>query len=462
MNVFKIRKIVFISALIFGASSQAHAHTDSIGYTSNGGGSATFWYGNWHPGTNFNEGSISLLGISGVTYSQTQAFSLLTSSTPTGLIPGTNYFTSNGTALVAYNTAIETSYTWQGATFTGLTAGTYRFTYIPIGSPTANWQPMDSIILSSTITLTSAFLGTGNFVDLNPNAYGLRSAFNLQSAAINAGLSYDCTTFDVHNICVSAGGRYTNVDSPSASTAGALLIASYRATDNLRIGGYLDQNLTTHNTAGIQLSNSNPMGGIFAVWNQNTDGTGLQARIAAGYSDKDITITRNSGLNTEAGAGTSSLVSKAVSATVSYGKQLGDSNWIASPYVGIRYAKTTRNGYTEDSSVSTPLTYSGLSQETTTALIGVYLNGQVSERVNLMGGIGLEQDLSHNVGDYVAIGIASLAFNSNIKRTRPLAVVGASFAIDHRQSVAANVSYRQEAFQSSGSVTGLVTYQVGF
>jgi hypothetical protein len=461
----KAIKVILISALMIGMSSQVDAHTNSIGYTSNGGGSATFWYGNWHPGTTFNEGSISLLGISGVTYSQTQAFSLLSSTTPTGLTPGTNYFTSNGTALVAYDPAIQLSSTWQGATFTGLTAGTYRFTYIPISFPTANWNPMDSIILSSTITLTDLFLSSGgsaNFVDLNPNAYGLRSAFNLQSAAINAGLSYDCTTFDMHNICVSAGGRYTNADSPSANSAGALLIASYRATDNLRIGGYLDQNITTHNTTGIQLSNSNPMGGIFAVWNQNTDGTGLQTRIAAGYSDKDITITRNTGLNTEAGAGTSSLISKAVSATVSYGKQLGDSNWIASPYAGIRYAKTTRNAYTEDTSVSTPLTYSSLSQETTTALVGVHLNGQISERINLMGGIGLEQDMSHHVGDYVAIGVDSLAFNSNIKRTRPIAVAGASFAIDYRQTVTANVSYRQEAFQSSDSFTGLVTYQVGF
>ncbi len=38
------------------APTAALAHTNSIGYVGGGNGSVTFWYGNWHPGTNFNEG----------------------------------------------------------------------------------------------------------------------------------------------------------------------------------------------------------------------------------------------------------------------------------------------------------------------------------------------------------------------------------------------------------------------
>lgn len=341
-NLSKLASFVLLSSL----SVQVSAHTNSIGYTSDGGGAATFWYGSWHPFTNYNEGAIQLLGISGVTYNQTQSFSLISSpATPNGLVPGINYFTSNGTQLVAYDTNIQTSYAWQGATFTGLTAGTYRFTYIPIGSPTATWQPMDSIILSSTITLTDLFLSSGgSLVDLNPNAYALRGAFNLQSAIINTGLNYDCTTFDVKGICVSAGGRVTDTNNPSTNSQGALLIASYRATNNLRIGGYLDQNLSSNDARGMNLDNSNPMAGVFGVWNQNADGTGYEIRVAAGYSDKDITITRNSGLNTEAGKGDSSLQSTAVSATVSRGFALNNTRWIASPYLGLRYTKLERNG----------------------------------------------------------------------------------------------------------------------
>ncbi len=154
----KIRKIITISILL-ALSSEIYAHTNSIGFTSNGGGSASFWYGNWHSptgSTTFNEGSISLVGETGVSFSQTQAFNQLTGTTPTGLIPGTNYFSSDGTVLVSYRD--NESYNWQGATFTGLTAGTYRFTYIPISNPTVEWRPDDSVILSSTITLTNFIL----------------------------------------------------------------------------------------------------------------------------------------------------------------------------------------------------------------------------------------------------------------------------------------------------------------
>ena len=476
-------------------SIQTFAHTNSIGYESNGGGSATFWYGSWHTGTNFNEGQIRLLGITGVTYDQTVSYSLLQSTLPTGLLDGSgtpiNYFNSNGTALVLYrgdttspysrvtncgtsNIYDCTSYTWQGATFTGLTAGTYQFTYIPVGpttpnpnrggalGPTADWDPQDSFILSSQIILTDAFLSGGTLYDLNPNAYGLRSAFNLQSATLNAGLSYDCKTFDIRNICVSAGGRYTNVDNPSANTTGALLIAAYRASEKVRVGGFLDQNLTTHNTNGIDLRSSSPTGGMFVVWNQNVDGTGIEARLAGAYNDKDLTVTRNQGLNSEAGSGSTSLISKAISASISYGKQLGNSNWIASPYAGIRYVKITRDAYTENNSVANPLTYSSLRDETTIALLGLRLNGRISERTNLMGSIGLEQDLNHNVGDYAATGIDPLSFNANIKNTRGVAGLGASFAISQKQVLGVNVLYRTEAFQSSASATGLVTYEVGF
>ena len=494
MNKLSFQLAASILLSIF-FSIQTFAHTNSIGYVSNGGGSATFWYGNWHTDgvcgnngcgvTNFAEGEITLEGIGGTIFAPTTVpFNLLSPSLPTGLLNGSspiNYFNSSGSALVLYQGDINgatpiyncsdgwiyqggdcTSYSWQGATFSGLGAGTYRFTYIPIPTPTLEWEPVDSHILSSQITITNQFLSSGNLYDLNPNSYGLRSAFNLQSATLNAGLNYDCKTFDIRNICVSAGGRYTNVDNPSANTTGALLIAAYRASEKVRVGGFLDQNLTTHNTNGIDLRSSSPAGGMFVVWNQNADGTGIEARLAGAYNDKDLTVTRNSGLNTEAGSGSTSLISKAISASISYGKQLGNSNWIASPYAGIRYVKITRDAYTENDSVLNPLAYSSLRDETTTALFGLRLNGRVTERTNLMGSIGLEQDLNHNVGDYAATGIDALSFNANIKHTRGVAGLGASFGITQKQVLGVNVLYRTEAFQSSASATGLVTYEVGF
>ncbi len=142
--------------MVSSSAHTAYAHTDSIGYHSAGtSGSMTFWYGNWHPGTNFNEGSIKLEAVSGSSYpTTTVAFNLLVNTQPSQLVKGTNYFTSNGSSLVAFSAAAN-SYTWQGATFTGLSTGRYRFTYIPIAFPTANWDPKDSVILSSEFNITA-------------------------------------------------------------------------------------------------------------------------------------------------------------------------------------------------------------------------------------------------------------------------------------------------------------------
>jgi len=155
---YATRALAVASALLMGAPTAVLAHTNSIGYVGDGNGGVTFWYGNWHPGTTFNEGNLTLQGINGNPYTSTTVnWTLLSSTEPTGLIPGTNYFTSDGSTLVPYPSN-PISYTWQGVTFTGLSAGDYQFTYNAAGSPTVNWMPMDSVILSSTVTITAAAL----------------------------------------------------------------------------------------------------------------------------------------------------------------------------------------------------------------------------------------------------------------------------------------------------------------
>lgn len=149
MKLFKISS----SIILMGVASASLAHTNSIGYTEDGGGAYTFWYGNWHDGTTFTEGSLELSGSTGTT---TSAFTSVTGTQPTGLIPGTNYFTSNGTKLVAYNTSLQKSTTWQGVTVRNLVGGRYTYTYKPIANPTADWEPMDSVILSGILELTSS------------------------------------------------------------------------------------------------------------------------------------------------------------------------------------------------------------------------------------------------------------------------------------------------------------------
>lgn len=188
------RKIIAAAMSAWLMSSTAFAHTNSIGYVGDGSGGLNFWYGSWHSGTTFNEAEIKIEGTDSngntITFSDgnggTQnysidAFTLLTPSSPAGLISGVNFFTSDGTQLVAYDPTGATnggttqeSYTWQGINYQNLVTGNYTFTYIPLGStessypnqsPTADWMPMDNVILSLSITLTTGDL-TG---DANQN-----------------------------------------------------------------------------------------------------------------------------------------------------------------------------------------------------------------------------------------------------------------------------------------------------
>jgi len=164
------RALAASSALLLGMPTATFAHTNSIGYVGNGGGSITFWYGTYH-NTNFNEAELKLEGANGTSYTtQIVQFNQLTTTTPTGLDPTVNYFTTDGTQLIPYSDATAAggqSNTWQGVTFTGLAAGDYTFTYIPLGdaesynpsgSPTMDWAPWDQVIRSSTVTISAAVL----------------------------------------------------------------------------------------------------------------------------------------------------------------------------------------------------------------------------------------------------------------------------------------------------------------
>ena len=199
------RALAAAGAIALGLSpTAAFSHTNSIGYVGDGQGGITFWYGSWHSGTTFNEAEIKLEGANGTSYTTTiTQFNLLQNSTPAGLIPGTNYFTSDGTQLVTYDPTGATnggttqeSYTWQGLNFTGLSAGDYTFTYIPLGdaesycttcSPTADWMPMDNIIRTATVTLSATLLSG----DANQNGildiyeFGTQTTPTLVSSATN-------------------------------------------------------------------------------------------------------------------------------------------------------------------------------------------------------------------------------------------------------------------------------------
>jgi hypothetical protein len=296
----------------------------------------------------------------------------------------------------------------------------------------------------------------------------LRSAFNTQTVAANFALNYDCNVFDVKGLCISAGGRYTKIDNPGINNSAAVVTLGYKVNPNIRVGAYLDQNINISNPTGIDISNNTPLMGAYAVWNKEQSGLGYQVRLANTYQDKDVTSTRTVFDTSEAGSGKSSLTSQSYLAELSYAFQYQDKTLVR-PYFGLRYTDLKQKGYTEDTTVVVidPLTVAALRDKGTTALLGVKVNRSLTDKATLTAQLGLEQDLHHKVDNYSATDLlendlTAIAFNSNIKRTRPVASIGAFYDVTKTQRASATINYQQTPFQSTGSATAYFNYMIGF
>ena len=302
---------------------------------------------------------------------------------------------------------------------------------------------------------------------LNSLAPKLRSGFNSQAIATNfANMNtYECDLFDAKGVCVSVGGQQTYVDNPSSNMTSAAVVAGYKVSPQVRIGGFLNQNINNNTVSSVHISNSNPLMGLFAVWNQNEDHLGYQVKIANAYQDKDVTTTREVIGSSQAGTGSTTLNTQSYVGELSYAFMANEDKTLVRPYAAIRYTRIKQDGYTESSSVSTPLTYAALEDRSTTALVGVKLNHKLAEKVNLTGSLGIEQDIDHHVDNLTATGVSGLTsenFNDSIKRTRPVASIGAYYMPVKNQRISADVYYQQLPFQSTGAATAYVNYTIGF
>ena len=296
----------------------------------------------------------------------------------------------------------------------------------------------------------------------------LRSAFNTQTVAANFALNYDCTLFDAKGMCISAGGRYTTIDNPNINNSAAVVTLGYKVNPNIRIGAYLDQNINISKPTGIDISNNTPLMGLYAVWNKEQSGLGYQIRLANTYQDKDVTSTRTVFNTSEAGSGKSSLTSQSYLAELSYAFQYQDKTLVRT-YAGLRYTHLKQKGYTEDTTdtVTDPLTVAALRDKGITALLGLKINRSLTDKATLTAQLGLEQDVHHKVDNYSATDLngselTAIAFNSNIKRTRPVASLGAFYDISKTQRASATINYQQTPFQSTGSATAYFNYMIGF
>jgi Autotransporter beta-domain len=295
----------------------------------------------------------------------------------------------------------------------------------------------------------------------------LQNTFTLQNSVLANSFSYDCQVFGANNVCVSAGGRNTQVSAANGlNNNSALLIAAYRVMPSVRIGAYADQNLSVNNAGStVNLGNNTPLIGLFGAWNERVDGTGTEVKVSAAYGQKNTTVTRQVVGTSEPGSGSSQLNSQGAQVTAKYGFAVMP-EVIVSPYMGMRYTQNNMGGYTEgaSSSVTAPLTYSALNTNATTALAGVGASYRGIPQTTLFASAGVETDANTANGTYSATGVSGLTpinFNANPVKTRPTAALGAYYDIVKNQRVGITGIYRQEAYQAVSTTTVMATYTVG-
>lgn len=461
MHVLKIRKIAIVSALVAGSLISAFAQATTVNL-----GSFTVAEGTY----NVSE----YWGVNTATALPTLQLQ------PWWASGGWNAWTSAQMTLVTHiYSAIQSSLT-SGSSVFALSVNSVPQYFISFGSTSV------SNYSGSQIPLVDAEFIAGTrywiLVTLPPpsgpstadtqqslvnTAAALQNTYTLQNSVLANSFSYDCSLFDKNNVCVSAGGRNTAVQAANGlNNTSGLLIAAYRPHPNYRVGAYADQNLSVNNAGStVNLGNNTPLIGVFGVWNERVDGTGTEVKVSAAYGQKNTTINRQVVGTSEAGSGGSQLNSQGAQVVAKYGFGIAD-NVIVSPYAGMRYTQNNMGGYTEatSSTVTAPLTYSALNTNATTALAGVGASYRGIPQTNLFASAGVETDTNTANGSYSATGVSGLTpvnFNANPVKTRPTAMVGATYDIEKNQRLGITGIYRQEAYQAVSTTTVMATYTVG-
>lgn len=473
-------------------NSGAIASLTNTGSINSGvGGSGIYIDGSGTISTLTNTGSISV-GAGGVGINNMGTITTLNNSQGGNQSsPSTTALSFSGNMPTNYNIAfVNPTHYGQLATDPGVTIanvgiyGTPFLTsriYASILSNDVTVTNLQSVYDNMTVTLVNnistgywdiAFTGIslmGTQQSLVNTANSLAPIFTLQNSVLANSFSYDCNTFGVNNVCISAGGRNTAVSAANGlNNSSALLIAAYRPHPNYRIGAYADQNLSVNNAGStMNLGNNTPLIGVFGAWNERLDGTGTEFKISAAYGQKNATINRQAVGLGESGTGSSQLNSQGAQVVAKYGFSVAKDT-IASPYIGMRYTQNNMNGYTEVATNTTtlPLTYSALNTNATTALIGLGASYKGISQTTLFASAGIESDTNTSNGSYYGSnpgipGITPVNFNPNPVKTRPTATLGAYYDVEKNQRMGITGIYRQEPYQAVQTTTVMATYTVG-
>ena len=304
---------------------------------------------------------------------------------------------------------------------------------------------------------------------LQQNAQALGTVFNMQTAALQAALSYDCVKYDENNLCVSVGGRYTyaGVD-PSGNAQAGVVIVGYRPTPSTRIGVFADRSIDINTPSGISQSKTIPTWGLFANWNMNQDGNGLGIQAAAVFSSSQLSISRTASAYTESAQGDTQLSGRAYLLQANYATPVTDDVKLI-PYFGVRYSRVNTNAYTEGmtSQASWPITYNAVAQNTLSALAGLGVSSKLADKTTGIVSAGLQQNLKYSMDNYTGTSNIPGVTGFNVQmpdhtNSLPMASGSVFYDVTKNERLSLNAQWQRQPFSHTGTTSVIASYTMGF
>jgi len=274
---------------------------------------------------------------------------------------------------------------------------------------------------------------------------GMNNVSNSNFAHLN---TYDCDTFGESGQCLSLGGRYISVNDPKSEINGLVVVYGKKHSDHFRWGSFLHSNLYHNTPSSYTLSDKTPMVGLYGVWNEKSDHSGLQFKLGNSYQAKNAVFTRPVvGVSDEA-RGETTLSSNQVVLEIRNNIKLSTSLEY-SPYLATLYSEKYQKGYTE-TGVDLPLTYNNIIDTSWTAIAGLKFKKKFKQKNNIFGTFGFEHDISHNVSALSPTGVSGLTtvdLNKNHNSTRPVISIGYEYQLSKNQLLQIKGQYQELPYQ---------------
>ena len=289
---------------------------------------------------------------------------------------------------------------------------------------------------------------------------GLNALTNTNFAHMN---TYDCDTFGTSGQCFSIGGRSISVNNPESDINGVVLVYGKKQSDHFRWGGFLHSNISFKTSSNLSLSEKAPMIGLYGVWNENTNKTGLQAKIGNSYQSTNAKITRpQSGISEEA-SGVTTITANELVLELKNNIPVSSSLTL-SPYVANRYSQKFQKGYSE-TGVSSPLTYNKIVDNSLTAIAGLKFHNIINNKFSIYGTLGLEYDLSHNVSALSPTGVSGITtvdLEKNHQSIRPVVALGYDHKVTNNQILRVKAQYEELPYQGMTETNIYASYNFKF